>query len=1052
MKQLFTTAGVLFSMTVFAQVGINNTSPKATLDITAKTTGSKPEGLIVPQLTGDQIRAASTGSTPVYGSAQKGLILFASAADTAPAGATANITAPGYYYFDGSVWQKILGSSSGDTTNDAFVNDTSNSMVKIGTKSDGTARATGTDFVVTDNGSVGIGTASPKGPLNISYSNATTAITNSTLSPGIILTGQSNASGGGPGLYFEGQNNNTGTRVFKFNLIKDASGDGLLNVRSVSDDAVSVIRSIMSINARGYVGIGTEAPKSYFHANTPTAGGLVDAGIFSINNCGGSCGQPTARNIVLNNLNGTNGLFASIDFVPSLDPTAPSGASIQGIDRDATNNYAGLVFYTRNATDYASRMIIKSSGRVGIGTSAESPQATLDVKAISSAGTSPEGIIAPRLSLTALQGYTYGTNQTGAMVYVNSVSGTPAGQTANVTAVGYYYFDGTNWLKMTTGASVTDATTTAKGIVQLAGDLSGTAASPSIATSAVTSAKIADGTVANADLASGTGGIYKGDGSLSGNTTVTQGTNTLAFTSTATAGTSHFTVDGTTLNVDAVNNRVGIGTAAPKTYLQVQSPAGSATPVAAFSSVNCGAGCGQGTARNIVLNNNQANNSLFASVDFVPGTDPTGSSGATIQGIDRDATNNYAGLSFYTRNATDFASRLAIKSSGSVGIGAGAESPNATLDVKAITAGTSPEGIIAPRLSLTALQGYTYGTNQTGAMVYVNSVSGTPAGQTANVTAVGYYYFDGTNWQKVANGASVTDATTTAKGIVQLAGDLAGTAASPSIATSAVTSAKIADGTVANADLASGAGGIYKGSGSLSGNTTVTQGTNTLAFSTSATNGFSVAGSTLSVDGANNRVGIGTASPNTKLHTVSSTAYGAFQMQDGSEASGKFLSSNATGQATWVNSPLTPVAFGALNTTTMTVSPNTFLNSSVTLTQGKWLVYVGLLLTTTGTATTTDNAWIRLTLGSNNSGTSATQSGFNFLASSLVSGWLSTVNATGSASSKKWTFINGVIPVNVTSSSQTIYLWTREIGITGTDPGATVNNAGENYFFAVPAN
>jgi hypothetical protein len=115
MKQLITTAVLLISMTAFAQVGINNTSPKATLDITAKTNGTKPEGLIIPQLTGDQIRAATTATpTPVYGSNQKGLMIYATVADSAPAGATANITAPGYYYFDGSIWQKI---ATGNTPN-----------------------------------------------------------------------------------------------------------------------------------------------------------------------------------------------------------------------------------------------------------------------------------------------------------------------------------------------------------------------------------------------------------------------------------------------------------------------------------------------------------------------------------------------------------------------------------------------------------------------------------------------------------------------------------------------------------------------------------------------------------------------------------------------------------------------------------------------------------------------------------------------------------------------------------------------------------------------
>jgi hypothetical protein len=390
MKNILTTAAVLFGMTAFAQVGINNISPKATLDITAKTGGTRPEGLIIPQLTGDQIRAATTATpTPVYGTDQKGLIIYATTADSAPAGATANITAPGYYYFDGSIWQRILGTSSGDSTNDAWTNDTTNSMVKIGTKADGTARAAGTDFIVKDNGYVGIGTTSPKAPLHLSYNNAASAITTSYLTPGLVLTGPS--TGSGPGIYFEAQDNNTGTRIMKMHLSKDGLGDGYLNFESVTDNASGVVKKIMALSNNGNVnidntfyvdaasskvGIGTSTPKSYLQVSSP-AGQTTPIAAFSIVNCGSGCSQGTAKNIVLNNIHTNNSLFGSIDFVPGTDPLGDSGASIQGIDRDATNNYAGLSFFTRNATDYASRMVIKSSGNVGIGTS--SPSAKLEL-------------------------------------------------------------------------------------------------------------------------------------------------------------------------------------------------------------------------------------------------------------------------------------------------------------------------------------------------------------------------------------------------------------------------------------------------------------------------------------------------------------------------------------------------------------------------------------------------------------------------------------------------------------------------------------------------
>lgn len=72
---------------------------------------------------------------------------------------------------------------------------------------------------------------------------------------------------------------------------------------------------------------------------------------------------------------------------------------------------------------------------------------------------------------------------------------------------------------------------------------------------------------------------------------------------------------------------------------------------------------------------------------------------------------------------------------------------------------------------------------------------------------------------------------------------------------------------------------IYNSNGSLTNPRIVTQGGNTLAFTASAVNAFSVDGSTFSVDASGNNVGIGTASPQNKLHVntaAGSTTYGQF--------------------------------------------------------------------------------------------------------------------------------------------------------------------------------
>jgi hypothetical protein len=115
--------------------------------------------------------------------------------------------------------------------------------------------------------------------------------------------------------------------------------------------------------------------------------------------------------------------------------------------------------------------------------------------------------------------------------------------------------------------------------------------------------------------------------------------------------------------------------------------------------------------------------------------------------------------------------------------------PAATLDVTAktdATATTTAEGLIAPRLSRATLiaKDNAYTAPQAGTLLYVTDVTGTLTAKTANVTAAGYYYFDGTIWQKVTNGTGTN---------------------------------------------------IYTADGTLAGNRIVTMGTNNLAWNSTAT-------------------------------------------------------------------------------------------------------------------------------------------------------------------------------------------------------------------------
>lgn len=129
MKKIIISVIVLgMSGIAYGQVGVNTQSPKTTMDVSAKRDGTgvivdntQLIGLQAPRLT----RAELTANTATYGTDQRGALAYITDVSGGNAtGQRVNITTVGYYYFDGTVWQKLTGSGGSSTTEPWYVQGT----------------------------------------------------------------------------------------------------------------------------------------------------------------------------------------------------------------------------------------------------------------------------------------------------------------------------------------------------------------------------------------------------------------------------------------------------------------------------------------------------------------------------------------------------------------------------------------------------------------------------------------------------------------------------------------------------------------------------------------------------------------------------------------------------------------------------------------------------------------------------------------------------------------------------------------------------------------
>ncbi|WP_291121140.1 beta strand repeat-containing protein [Empedobacter sp. UBA7248] len=166
-KKLTSLTILLFNTAVFSQVGINTDNPKSTLDISVKNTGgvidnTQSYGLQAPRLSRADLSAIPETN---YGTDQKGAMIYITdISGGITTGQKINVTAIGYYYFDGSVWVKV---TDGNTTNTGTSTEPWNESGK-------TTPATANNQNIYQTGNIGIRSISPATALDITGSTGTT--------------------------------------------------------------------------------------------------------------------------------------------------------------------------------------------------------------------------------------------------------------------------------------------------------------------------------------------------------------------------------------------------------------------------------------------------------------------------------------------------------------------------------------------------------------------------------------------------------------------------------------------------------------------------------------------------------------------------------------------------------------------------------------------------------------------------------------------------------------------------------------------------------------
>lgn len=465
------------------KVGIGNTSPTTTLEVSGKPTiTTEADGIMIPKLSGNQLKAKNTQ----YTSAQTGTIVYVTSADTSPAGQTINVTDAGFYFYDGSAWQS--GSASSATNNLWSILGNSGTLPAtnfIGTTDaqDLVFRTNNTEKTrILSNGNAGIGTNNPTqkfevaGSMYQNFENSAFVVDEGGKSRlGIVKKVGSNpfiAAGNNQPIIFSQLSSFSQTNIFG-------------NIGSSFTER-------MRIDGSGNVGIGGGVPSNLLHLS-----GITD---FPAGNL--------LRYIQISNFN--TGNTTSDGTIIGINATG----EMQINNREAQP----IVFSTTNSE----KMRINANGNVGIG-SGLTPISRLNVRETGSKTVNTTGTILENLATSSITSI----NKTGlSIISTGNWNGASAiNNGLNVTVSG----GTTNYAAIFSGGNVGIGTPSPTALL----DVNGMARIRSLPTGDASDVFVTADTdgnlraIAASDL--NTANIYNTDDTLTGTRIVTQNDNQLLF-------------------------------------------------------------------------------------------------------------------------------------------------------------------------------------------------------------------------------------------------------------------------------------------------------------------------------------------------------------------------------------------------------------------------------------------------------------------------------------------------------------------------------------------